>query len=714
MNQTQLGKFIASLVPYFQPRGITRRMTVTNARPPGKATVIIGTIGDGPEAVPGQVFDIGNADAYANGEVYEIHGSGDPNDPQWRIGRRLVARNPRRGADLFAPLPIPIWHTNVNPDDGASNPICFGTEQDFDSTTGANGEPNALIRCFYRTVVPGMYSVWKEHLQNIQPQYRPAGGDANAPWRQGQLQAIQPGRPIHISTSAPVSAIDTSIPVAIPADVAARECHFGYYVHWRVEAEIVIARLALISSAYVLVVLADGRGAEGTTAAAHASGVQVELLTGQATIPHVEPGTDFAVRLAFQDGYGVNGAPGVVNVLTTWQRSSIPALTSAQFSVEMRSSGYHLVWERPTDPASGQPVTARLRYRIYRNTSATTTGAKIVEEGSMGFTADIAATLWDTPATQAGAFWFGIQPYDSFGNAGAIVWKKDDIPPPNPDPANVSVDPTANGIVITIAAIDTARDDPGWKEYVLYGASDQLGTGAVERARFSPNMVTLQVEPDAMSTAYQVVSADWAGNVGALSAGAVYWKYVPALYWTDRIPMNGNFQLGNENNDFARYWEVITGTFAGYAMNTGVTWSTSGGISGNKSIVLTYAGSGSRNFGIRSTVAVPLNAYKDAFASLWAKIHGGDGRTLSVDYRFECYSDDAGTVLLGTYGLFEQDIVSPVNDTWYQFTPKNLGKLKDVFATARTVKVSGVIFYSSSGGAPPAQTITIDDFLVTQ
>lgn len=546
-------KLVAMFRGYFQPKGIVRRMTVTNAKPAGKAQIIVGTIGEGLEAVPGQTFDIGNGDVYANGEVYELLGSGDPNDPQWRIGRRLIARNPPRGADRFAALPAPVWSAITNPDDGLSNPICLGTEADMTANVGLTSEPMSLSRALYRVNVPGSYSTYKDHLRVIQVESKRVNETG---WRVSDPVQIKPERQIRITLNANITSGTTAVTIALPADVALAELHPGYYVHWKVGSEVMIGKV--VTATLLTILAVGGRGAEGSVAASHSIGDAILLLTGQATIKGLEPGTQHQVRLSFVDGYGIPGPPSVVNVLTTWKRVSIPNLTTGTLKVNLERAGYRITWTRPLDPTTGVPMTTRLFYRIWRNTSKSLTGAKMVAE-TTSYAANIPTSLWDpqNPATAlpAGATWFGIQVLDGHGNISAgtngtdivdgVTWAQDNVPSPHPSYIAITLVPDVNTMHIHYdEPADTSGlpNDSGWGgELGLLRADNTSGSNAALVKTFFGGATEYKPPLD-KAYYYQVVSIDLSGNASTAINSDLYWRVgIPEILAGTAL-RNGAFQ----------------------------------------------------------------------------------------------------------------------------------------------------------------------------
>lgn len=715
-QETAMAKLVAALGQYFQPRGITRRMTVTNAKPAGKAQIIIGTIGEGRTAVPGQTFDIGNGDAYANGEVYELHGTGDPNDPQWRIGRRLVARNPKRGADLYAALPAPVWSTITNPDDTFANPICLGTEPDLNATTGANGEPLALIHAIYRTIVPGSYSVYKDHITDVQLQVKAATADG---WRNIPKQQVTPSRPIRITLNADITNTTTAVAITLPADVTLDELMPGYYVHWRIDGEIVIGKI--VSTVLLTILAASGRGAESTVAVSHTTGAQIDLLSGVAVAHGMDPGVETQARLAFVDGYGVAGPPSTVNVLTTWKRVSIPPVTS--LSVDMRSNGFKLAWTRPTDPDTSLPVTARLFYKVYRNTSASTSGAKVVRERDMNLEDDIAASDWDTDATRAAAFWFGVLAFDGFGNESTIVWEKDNVPPPAP--TGVTFTSVPNGILVSVDPnTDTAHLDPGFKEYVLYTNAAGSGTTGTEVSRGATLAFVWEVYSLDSQTYYQLASADYAGNVSALGTGN--WKFVASLYPTNDWPQNGNFQDPDPETPapgvtgaYPRWWTVdYNGMPGGRAY---ATYLAAGGAEGNRVIAVPVIANLPLSIGfypVQSTIQI-IPSQKTPTFEAWVMATqtlndgggagGSDDHRISLSARLSSYAADDGGGSVGDYAVIGADTTLTAN-TWTKISIVML-PLSTTYPTGRTSSLSVYVSTSSIATFPQtnaAYTLYID------
>lgn len=676
-DETALAKLVSVLGQYFQPRGITRRMTVTNARPAGKAQIVIGTIGEGRTALPGQTFDIGNGDSYANGEVYEIHGTGDPNDPQWRIGRRLVARNPKRGADLYAPLPAPVWSSVVNPDDGFGNPIALYTEADLNATTGANGEPLALVTAIYRTIVPGSYSVFKEHITDVQLQVKALSAEG---WRNIPKQHVTPSRPIRISLNEALDESATAVAIALPADVSIDELIPGSYVHWRIDGEIVIAKV--VSTVLLTVLAVGGRGAEGTPAASHVSGAEIELLSGMAVAHGMDPGVETQARVAFIDGYGVAGPPSTIQVLTTWYQTSVPQVSS--LLVDMRSNGYKLSWGRPLDPDSSLPVTSKLFYRVYRNTSATTVGAKIVRDRDVNLEDDIAATDWDTDATRAQAYWFGVQAYDGFGNASTIVWAMDNVPPPAP--SGVTFTSVPNGILVSVDPnVDTAHTDPGFANYRLYTNAAGSGTTGTELTASSSLVFTYEIHTLDSQTFYQITAADWAGNESVLLTGG--WRYVASLYPTTDWPQNGNFQ----DPDAATPQPGVAGsrprwwTFNGPDLATVLTYEPNGGTDGNRVMKFHY-GANLQPTAYIESVPQTLPSHLTPTVECW--VYSTAAISLQMYYVFQLYNDDAGAVFNGSWTAAEPSLVATMAipaTTWTRIRHTFPSTVQaSAFSTART------------------------------
>lgn len=543
MNQG-LDTLVNHLASLFERKREKRQATIVGverSEQSGRQGYVTAEIQRGQNSSYIQKIYVGDAASFTVGDQYWIRGSGNPVDPDWQFGEAIKSRNPTKGADVDKPVIVLTIPVATNPDDGFSNPVGVGTEQDLDANTGANAEPQAIARIYYRTIVPGTHSVYdpSTYVTHVVPQVRRVI-DEN--WRQMPAVAVWPSAAKRLRLVDPIDDNDLAANVSDDDGVPGDDWPIGHYVYWQIDGEIVLAKVSITGVMTILT-----RGVEGTTAVAHLANAAILLLTGMAVLTGLDPGVNHEVRVSAQTGHNQVGPPSVSVAFVTWQRTSIPGLTGAQYLVEMRSNGFHLEWSRPTDPATLNPHTGRLSYRIYRNTDDAIDGnEKIVAEGITGFSTDIAATLWDVPATQATAYWFGIEPYDSFGNEGTILWEKDDAPAPHPFHGAVTIWPTVDSVRVHY---DQSQDtgalpgDPGWgSELALYRATDTSGTGATDVKHFFAG-ATEYAPPLDQAYYYQVASVDFAGNVSTPINTDLYWRIaIPELLSQTGL-RNGSFQV---------------------------------------------------------------------------------------------------------------------------------------------------------------------------
>lgn len=549
MNQG-LDTLVNHLASLFERKREKRQATIVGverSEQSGRQGYVTAEIQRGQNSSYIQKIYVGDAASFTVGDQYWIRGSGNPVDPDWQFGEAIKSRNPTKGADVDKPVIVLTIPVATNPDDGFSNPVGVGTEQDLDANTGANAEPQAIARIYYRTIVPGTHSVYdpSTYVTHVVPQVRRVI-DEN--WRTMPAVAVWPSAAKRLRLTAGIDDNDLVAAVSDDDGVPGDDWPIGHYVYWQIDGEILLAKVAIDGTMTIL-----ARGVEGTTAVAHLANAAILLLTGMAVLTGLDPGVNHEVRVSAQTGHNQVGPPSVSVAFVTWRRTSIPGLTGAQYLVEMRSNGFHLEWTRPTDPDTSNPHTGRLSYRIYRNTTNAINGdEKIVAEGITGFSTDIAATLWDVPATQADAYWFGIEPYDSFGNEGTILWEKDDTPPPAASFSSWWITPMDLAIRVSYSAIDDSSNvtsDPGFLQFVLYRATSTAGANETAIGVFGgPNdsSASTNYEPPLDRAYYfQIASMDFAGNVSPRTNTDSYWKIgLPNVFVSVGV-RNGNFQVPN-------------------------------------------------------------------------------------------------------------------------------------------------------------------------
>lgn len=718
-------QLVSGLSKFFVRHPEERRFSVTQVRP----NVVIGTVGVGRRAKPGRVIRVGNEVEYVAGEVYKLYESGDPTNPQPRLGERLVSRNPPRGINAFAALPAPVLDATIDPMSVDSNPISLQTEASHNSLTGVNGEPLAAIQVVYNAIEPGSYSVYKTttHLAKVKIEIKKLGAVI---WTPATLAPITPAQPRRMAfdPAASLSSVGLSVPVVLPADLLADEFLYGLWARWRIDGEIVIGKLTTVAAVLTLVIMTGERGHTSTTAVAHPVGSQVELLSGIATVDPVEPGVEMSVRASFVNYGDVQGPPSVANVLTTWRRVSVPPPSA--FTVEMLSNGFHLAWNRPLDPNDGlggiTPVTARLRYRVVRNiTNALDGTAQVVIPASMSLSVDVPASNWSNDATRAAAFWFGIVAMDGFGNESTIVWAKDDVPPPVP--TDVTFTSVPNGIFVKVDPdTDTAHKDRGFKEFVLYTNAAGSGTTGTEVTRAAPLSFTYEIHSLGSQTYYQLASADYAGNVSVLDTGN--WKYVASLYPTTDWPQNGNFQdpdpelqdAGFTFEPVPRWWTL---TYINLISST-VSYEPTGGMDGNRVVQFSMPANIAA-----STVWQPFLSAKQPIPSaatptfeVWvfstqtldAAGGGHADRRPKIIATLWGYEDDDGSGAAGTIDNISSAVTLPAN-VWTKITLP-LTQPMGTLATARLYELTFGIYLQAPLSFPmdnPAFTLAWDAARVT-
>lgn len=533
----QVEGLVSSLRGLFEPKRTRRTGTVVRIQRDGAN----GTTGRPVYAVmqigesQNEIVPIGNGMAVHTGDVWSVTGSGDPAAPDWRLDIRQQSAAPAMGADLEQDRVSLVIPTYSDPDDSLSRPIGAISEEQLNSLTGTNGAPMALVHIFPRTVVPGSYTVYggAEFITQVSVHIRATDSDNYLPVGD---YSVFPTRPLHVVLGASLAASALTVSATLPDDITINDLISNYHVYWRIKDEIAIGKLVDAGGgSYELQFTSDGRGVESTTARAHASGVKAELLCGKITAPGLEPGKSYKLYIQSVTGYGVPGEKSNEVTFTSWARTSIPAVASC--TVEQREGGAWLTWTRPV--SGGLPLTD-VKYRIWRHTASggTSTAGTMVADRVDALNAFI-------QGSNGSGNYYGIQAYDTFGNASDVTWGSDSTAPPAPSTDSWDVIPLDYSVRVGyFASSDTnlAKSDAGFKSFVLYRATDTSGTSATEVGTFITDVFDYTPPLD-RAYYYQLVSRDWAGNTTSRVNDDLHWKIGLINGISDAGVVNGNLQI---------------------------------------------------------------------------------------------------------------------------------------------------------------------------
>jgi hypothetical protein len=517
-------------------------------------------------------------------EVWQATKSKSSTNPKYRLDIPIRRLQPAVGADLYAAMPALVISAVTDPGDPLAMPIGAVSEEDLNSLTGSNGEPLAMVRCLFRSRIPGSYDIYDPatfitHVglklkKTTEPTWSSYLGVSN----------VFPSRPMAILLASSLGAGVLSASVSLPAGVNAGDYIVNRYVHWDISGETVIGKLN--AAANTLTILQ--RGADGTDDAAHGANEEAQLLTAECDAGGLEPGAAYQLYVQGVNGQGVPGPPSATVSFTAWRRITLPAVASV--TVEQREAGMWVTWPRPL--SGGVPLT-RVYYKIYRNTSASTSGATVIDERCDGLSAQV-------PGSKGSGNYVGIQVLDTMGNSSTVTWGSDTAAPPHPSENSWQVIPGDYDITLHyIPENDTAdtMDDPGFKGWALYRATDTAGTGATLVRWFGRTTVLTYVPPLDAAYKYQAVPYDHSNppNIASLINNNRHWRSgIPNSFNLGVI--NGNLQLPGPIR-----------TLSGASMTVGA--------SGNR-VILSSAGFTSEDYG--ELIKIP--GAGPAGADLWTGI----------------------------------------------------------------------------------------------
>ena len=199
--------------------------------------------------------------------------------------------------------------------------------------------------------------------------------------------------------------------------------------------------------------------------------------------------------------FGIKSVSGLnESEVSAWVTDSSAPVAPAWVSHEYRTDGHFLRWSHalPTDVRE---------YIIYRNTSATDTGA--VE-------ALRTTELNGLTPYAAGGDWFGVQAVDYAGNGSVIVWTTQAYDPTPSSPAHTVQKVDTNGFVVSWPLVDKALS------YEVQGAADGSGSGAYLATTVTQPINTATVYSETLRkvgiTHYRVRAVGYGTSYGVWSA----------------------------------------------------------------------------------------------------------------------------------------------------------------------------------------------------
>lgn len=547
---------------------------------------------------------------------------------------------------------------------------------------------DAVLYLYYWQTLPGSYSVHTQPVKQVLYQLRESQFEE---WDRTQVADLYPNKKVELTLSGSVTAAGTALPVTVDSGNSGYLLE-GQPAYWRVENEVI---LGVYSAGTIAVqsytgpgsavrgqgftVGTGGRGQLGGTAAAHASGAVVELLSGQLAIPGLRPGVDYEVQVAFANQANRPGPWSSVQSFTSWSQDIAPSAPS-DLTVEQLANVINATWTRVNTDLDANARGDIKRYVVARHTAAlaaTATFAAVAALATIiaGTAYPIANTSAQVPSTQGYGNYIGIAAVSDNGLLGEWSWADDDLAPPYPDPADVTFTSIPRGVLVNVPAGSDSRNaqtggtisytanlDPGFSEFWLWKADDSAGTAATVVMTF-----TAQSAPWSRSSGltgwFKVTAADGAGNSNGPAtypsntpkAGetnpntanwSTGWKFCASLYAEESLPPNGNFQDPNDTNTDARDWgwvptQVGTGTIPSIT----VAYDNNGGLEGNYAYkaTITEGPTGSLGPTLRNQAYSPLPAHSTSVTgSLWIKSSTAMSVTLDVSLQF---TNNSGTPL---------------------------------------------------------------------
>lgn len=697
------------------------------------------------------------------GMTVRVERQGGVIDPTWKIVDVLSGPRISFGEPVVALMAKPVVP-------GASSGGVYTESQTATADNpNAIADPGAAVKArvylYPRSVVLGSYSAYQQRAKAIRVQGRELGDtewpDQFSDW------PINPNALLYGYTSGAISASATSITFVTSVD-RVNEMLVDQPAYWQIESEIVlaIATPTVTPGQYTLTVVAhngtddatlgqgfvasaSGRGLEGTTAASHAHNSVVTLLSASVAPGDLRPGTDYELRLAFVNASNQAGPWSDIVGVTTWEQP-VPPAAPASLTVAHLSSVIQAQWNPVVTDANGDFRSDVKRYLAVRHTAALAVGLSLAQVLSAGATqvADTPATVISVPATKGNGNFIGVAAVGSEGLVSDWSWEKDDLAPPYPDPAGVTIESIPGGIAVYVDpaagsylaqspntySSTPSKDDPGFYEYVILRSNESDGgedEGEVaEKGSFIGGSGFIPLQATDQTGWFKVVTRDRSGNRSNTQSpnNAGYstgWKYANSLWPQDTYPQNGNLQLSNDSQTKPKFWDWTVHS----PTRITPTYQLDGGIIGNRVIRLEVPynpafGGATNAMELYSTAPHPTNINKQMAVRFWARQsainpNGYIDFMVYADY----YSDDAGTSYLGESLLGLVDSPEPAEwwsagDTeWAFFHYAEPDPAKDIsgnpFGTARTVRLRiEVNVLSNNLYSAHTKYFYLDDFIV--
>lgn len=614
------------------------------------------------------------------GMTVRVERQGGVIDPTWKIVDVLSGPRISFGEPIAALMAKPVIP-------GAS----FGgvyTESQTATTDNPNAvadpgaPPKARLYLYPRSIVPSSYSAYQQRAKAIRVQGRELG---DTEWPEQYTDwPLNPANTLWSVLAGSVTSSSTTITLTVPLD-RVNELLVDQPAYWQIEAEVLLAiatnngggsvTLTVVAHNGVddaslgqgFVTSALGRGVDGTDAASHTAGVTVILLSAMVAPDNLRPGTDYEVRVAFVNASNQAGPWSDIVGVTTWEQP-VPPAAPASLVVAHLSSAFQAQWDPVVTDANGDYRSDVKRYLAVRHTAALAVGLSLAQVLSAGATqvADTPATVISVPATKGNGNFIGVAAVGSEGLISEWDWGSDTTPPPSPDPANVTFTSVPNGVLVNIDPADTADEDPGFKEFLLWKASDSAGSSATAELSFK-TLSTVYSILGSETGWYKVTSTDWAGNYGL--PGSTGWKFCKSEYPDNGIvPYNGDFQLPNTDQSLPIHWTITNtnpSTFPG-------SYVLVDGLRGDRAIkAQKVAGaSTSESITLLHTIPRPWNPYADITVSFWLRaLTPGGSLTVSTGVPLFVNENGSGSGYPSSSGLgvgFHS--IAGVPTSWTRYT----------------------------------------------
>lgn len=524
---------------------------------------------------------------------------------------------------------------------------------------------DAVLYLYYLQTAPGSYAVHTQPVKQVLYQLRESQFEE---WDRTQVADLYPNKKVELTLAGSVTAAGTAFPVTVDSGNSGYLLE-GQPAYWRVENEVI---LGVYSAGTIAVqsytgpgsavrgqgftVGTGGRGQLGGTAAAHASGAVVELLSGQLAIPGLRPGVDYEVQIAFANQANRPGPWSSVQSFTSWSQDIAPSAPS-DLTVEQFANVINATWTRVNTDLDGNARGDIKRYAVARHTAAlaaTATFAAVAALATIvaGTAYPIANTSAQVPSTQGFGNYIGIAAITDNGLVGEWSWADDDIAPPYPDPADVTFTSIPRGVLVNVPAGSDSRNsqtggtvtytanlDPGFSEFWLWKADDSAGTAATVVMTFTAQSAPWKRD-SGLTGWFKVTAMDGAGNsngpatypANTPKAGesnpnthgwSTGWQFCASLYAEASLPPNGNFQEPNSTNTDPQGWSWVPTTVGtGSVGSISVVYDDAGGLEGNYAYKATLVEGASQGYGpsLLQDGRTPLPAHTTSVTlSLWVK-----------------------------------------------------------------------------------------------